>query len=56
MFERNPVAGKIFHMFPVHPIQYALLWYYIIEFPGSVNVEDQYPYNKIESCHYVEEL
>jgi hypothetical protein len=40
MFERNSVAGKIFHIFLVHPIQYALLWYYIIEFPGSVNVED----------------
>jgi hypothetical protein len=40
MFAVNSKAGKILHIFLVYPSHWALLWYYIIGIPGSVNAED----------------
>jgi hypothetical protein len=33
----NSIAGKILHIFLVCPICVAVVWYYIIGFPGYVN-------------------
>jgi hypothetical protein len=49
MFQRNFMAATIFHIFLVHPIEYTLLWYCIVGFPGSINAEDCHLFSKSDA-------